>query len=106
MGQYTITLSDEQETALQYATEMKNSDRANQTDEDGNALAPLAETEVLDSIIAADLANWRRTLDAEVARHIPLLKGLSSSALTEVLDSPAVTPAQKAYVQKLLVKEA
>lgn len=94
----TVSLSTEQETALLAATEQANERRGctmvscgDKLATDGTPLVPLTVDQALAQIVAADLANALRNLDATIAPVLDNLKALDAATLTKVL---ATVPSQ------------
>lgn len=81
----TVVLSVEQETALLAATEEANARRAGEKDANGNPLPVLTVDEVLAQIVAADLVNGLRNLDATIMPVLENLKALDAATLAKVL---------------------
>ena len=90
-----VTLTDTQQTALAYATEQENARRVGQKDCTLAILPatelvcvdkkPLTQEEMLTQIVAADLTNALRNLDAVITPVLENLKALDTTTLTKVL---------------------
>lgn len=91
----SVTLSDTQQTALAYATEQENARRVGQKDctpavppaREPTCVdkPPLTQAQMLAQIVAADLTNVLRNLDANITPVLENLKLLDATTLTKVL---------------------
>jgi len=102
-GDYTVSLTADQETALLYATELANVQRVAHKDAEGNPLPLLTTQEVLTTILAADLANVLRNLDSVIAPVQANLALLDANTLTKVLATVA-SQATKDRIQQRLAQ--
>jgi regulator of protease activity HflC (stomatin/prohibitin superfamily) len=95
VANYTITLSDEQEVALQYALELRNVERQANDEEE------MTLEEILQERNGSDMANTLRNLDTLVTPILSNLRLLDATTLAAVL---ATEPSQavKDRIQQLI----
>lgn len=104
----TVSLSIEQETALLAATEQANEQRGctmiscgSKLATDGTPLVPLTLDQALAQIIAAEMTNGLRNLDATIAPVLKNLKALDAATLTKVLATVASQATKDRIQQKM-----
>lgn len=98
---HTLSLTADQETALLYALEQENAKRAQQKDADGQPLPAFTPTQMLVQIVAADLTNVQRNLDAVITPVLDNLKALDATTQAKVL-ATVPSAATKQRVQQRL----